>query len=576
MITIQLFNSSKRHNSTWLIYGLCGLNLLFMHYYIFYSCHLESVIDITSITDNFLGVIFDVSILILFFYFLSNQRTIFTSCTCFFITWTWSLSNIIYSRFFHHYITISAITQSDALINSVIFRSVVDSIELIDCYFTIIILLFFLLINKTHIKNEIFQIRKVFIIIISVFVFDLGIHLIYSISNSQTRSLEYYRYRIHTLHLNTHRNSLQPNFVHFTRGSFRTIAIELLSTIQGSVSLSKEQLSEIEAFTSNIQRGTISKENPIPNNLIFILVESYMSFVSDIKINGQEVTPFLNSLQRDTTIYYNGHMNENVTIGESSDGQLIYVTGLLPLRSSITITRAKDICLPGLPKIIARKSRMIIPTVASMWRQDEMCRQYGFDDLYTRDDIDEEHNDNLNDNQVFQLAMQKDHDYPDNFFSFIITMSMHQPYTEQIDTSFIIPSNEHISHELASYLNACHFTDQQIKKYFEHLKQNNLYDNSLIVITADHAVHCTDFGGVTKELPLYIINAKGLPLDNMWRHNCNQIDVYPTLLDLLGIECNWYGLGNSLLSPNYTGQIPMEKWLISEMIIKSDYFRSTN
>lgn len=58
----------------------------------------------------------------------------------------------------------------------------------------------------------------------------------------------------------------------------------------------------------------------------------------------------------------------------------------------------------------------------------------------------------------------------------------------------------------------------------------------------------------------------------MWSGECNQIDVYTTLLDLLGVDSEWYGLGQSLLSPNYQSTIDSKKWDVSEWIIQGDYF----
>lgn len=573
MITIQRFYSNKKFNSTWILFLLCGVNLLFMHFYILAYSHLESKIDLTSIFDNLFGVYFDVSLLTFFFYYLTNKKTIITSFICFFITWIWSLSNIIYSRFFHHYLTISAISQGDALNNSVIINSIIDNIYWGDLYFLIIIPLFWIIIKK-KISNERFQVKKILLFACFILFSDLCVHFIFCSFSSQTRSLAYYQYRIHTLHINTHRYSLQPNFVHFNRGSLRTLALEISSSIQGCISLSGEQRSEIERVIKSSRIDSFTHNVVTPSNIIFILVESYMSFVSDIKINGNEVTPFLNSLQRDSSIYFNGHMQENVTIGESSDGQFIYVTGLLPLRSTITISRAKDITLPGLPKLLGRESRMIIPTIASMWRQDEMCRQYGFDELYTSNDFEGDYCENLSDKQIFQLAKQKDTTNKTSFFSFIVTMSMHQPYTKQIDSTFIIPTSQSISKELACYLNACHYTDQQIENYFNYLKEQNIYENSLIIIAADHAVHCTDFGGVNKDLPFYIINAKGLPQNMIRDKKCNQVDLYSTLIDILGIKSNWHGLGCSLLSSKYEDNIPASKWDISELIILGNYFNA--
>ena len=141
------------------------------------------------------------------------------------------------------------------------------------------------------------------------------------------------------------------------------------------MNLSNDQTTQIDAeIRSSVLRTDTLRHGLATRNVILVIVESYMSFTSDLKVDGREVTPFLNSLKRDSTVYYNGRMHENVTIGESSDGQFIYMTGLLPLRSVITVSKARSCTLPGLATALNRESRMVIPTVSSMWNQDEMCR----------------------------------------------------------------------------------------------------------------------------------------------------------------------------------------------------------
>jgi len=559
----------------WCILAFCESNLLFMHYYIRLTSHLESETDVTTYIDNFCGTIFDISIIFLLLFVFFRNRIKAACIICFFTTWLWSFCNVIYSRFFHHYLTISAIGESDALGNSIIIKSIINNIQWIDLYYPVILLIFIFILNCKSLSKTTIHIKTVLYSFCILLLIELSIHACYMLSDPSLVSFGYYRYRISTLHVNKSRFSLQPNYIHFIRGSFRCLAVDIFNSFQGGIKLSEKDFNIINKYIKSSQGKIANKTISNPENIIFILVESYMSFVSDIKINGHEVTPFLNSIQRDSSVYFNRHMQENVTLGESSDGQFIYVTGLLPLRSTITISRAKDITLPGLPKLLGRESRMIIPTIASMWRQDEMCRQYGFDKLYTSDDFEGDHKENLNDRQVFQLAMQKDTTNKTNFFSFIVTMSMHQPYTEQIDSTFIIPTSQSISKELACYLNACHYTDQQIENYFNYLKEQNLYEKSLIIIAADHAVHCTDFGGVSKDLPFYIINAEGLPQNMIRDKKCNQVDLYSTLIDILGIKSNWHGVGCSLLSSKYEDNIPASKWDISELIIQSDYFSQT-
>lgn len=168
--------------------------------------------------------------------------------------------------------------------------------------------------------------------------------------------------------------------MHFIRGSIRTTGGEVIINFQGTIKLSEKQLEEIK-YASNKAKNSCKSNisvNYSTTNIIFIIVESYMSLTSDLKVNVKEVTPFLNSLKHQATTYYNGNMCENVTIGESSDGQFIYMTGILPLQSDVTVSRVRRNTLPGLPKVLGRESRMIIPTTTAVWNQDEMCRQYGF------------------------------------------------------------------------------------------------------------------------------------------------------------------------------------------------------
>ena len=50
------------------------------------------------------------------------------------------------------------------------------------------------------------------------------------------------------------------------------------------------------------------------------------------------------------------------------------------------------------------------------------------------------------------------------------------------------------------------------------------------------------------------------------------MDVYTTLLDILGCQSDWYGLGHSLLSSDYDYSVSDQTWDVSEWIILGDYF----
>ena len=553
--------------SIWSIFGLCMLTLIVMHYYIVFTCPLESPPSFIDYTDNFFGIIVDIFFVFSLFFILSSKRIKISLGLTFLCCILWSFSNVMYSRFFRHYLSLSAISQGDVMFNDWMIKCVIEKLGMIDLLFPMFILFYFLLARQLPSAKNVFSYYTLLKVLFISILTELTIFAIICAYNPDYRYITFYCHKMYKRHIEI--DAINPVLRHFSRGSVRAITSEVFSSIQGSLVLSEEQNHIISSVISESQSTIDTLTSVSPQNIIIILVESYMSLSSDMKIQGREVTPYLNALKKDTSCYYNGTVHENITIGESSDGQLIYMTGLLPLRSIVTVTKAKNKSLPGLPKYFNKSSVMIIPSTSTVWEQESMCKSYGFNHLYASTDYADGTHTLLNDQQVFELAQKNKEKTSMPFFSVILTMTMHQPYTKQIDPTFLI-SDPSINQELTCYLNACHYTDSQIGKYIEYLKQKHIYDNSLIIIAADHAVHDVNFGDISKDIPFYIIYPKGLP--KMWDGACNQIDLYPTILDLLGIKCEWCGLGKSLLSDDYSNDISTHKWNVSEWLLLSNYF----
>jgi lipoteichoic acid synthase len=159
------------------------------------------------------------------------------------------------------------------------------------------------------------------------------------------------------------------------------------------------------------------------------------------------------------------------------------------------------------------------------------------------------------------------------FCSLILTMDMHMPYTSQIEHGFHL-TDKNLPEKYKNYLVNCHYTDLQIGKYMDELKKNGLYDNSLIIIASDHDAHPTYLdmeGKITREIPIYIING-GIDNSKAWDGACNQLDIYTTILDVMGIESPWHGLGHTLLQKGYQNSVTDKAQELSDWIIYSDYF----
>jgi len=208
-----------------------------------------------------------------------------------------------------------------------------------------------------------------------------------------------------------------------------------------------------------------------------------------------------------------------------------------------------------------------------MWQQEAMDAVYGIDKPYQNIDVVKDRNQALTDEQVFSLAMKTDKVSRQPFFSMILTVDTHQPYREPVIPDFSLAGSD-FPDSYKNYLIACHQVDRLIAGYFAHLRHADVYDNSLIVILSDHHAHMDALGmgdKITKEIPLYIVNG-GIDNNKAWKGACNQLDVFTTILDVLGIDSEWKGLGHTLLSADYKNSVTPQMWDISEWIIEGNYF----
>ena len=138
-------------------------------------------------------------------------------------------------------------------------------------------------------------------------------------------------------------------------------------------------------------------------------------------------------------------------------------------------------------------------------------------------------------------------------FAHIATNQMHVPgyFARTTCTPYPFPDRLVIDWQTRSMLNSARCTDRDLREFFAKLQRSGVYDESLIVVTADHAFnlsfwnhHKTELGRV----PLFI----KLPRrDTTTRIDPNQlaahIDIAPTIEDYLGLRSARPMYGRSLL-----------------------------
>ncbi|MDE6416971.1 MAG: sulfatase-like hydrolase/transferase, partial [Duncaniella sp.] len=145
-----------------------------------------------------------------------------------------------------------------------------------------------------------------------------------------------------------------------------------------------------------------------------------------------------------------------------------------------------------------------------------------------------------------------------------VTYSGHNPFRlpdELKDSDFDVDGSR-LPAVVKDYITINHYVDSQLHTIVDYLRSRSDWDETLVVITGDHeglASWRSDIRSSSPEAaelvdgrqmtPFIVLNS---PVGGRFDGVMGQIDMYPTLLDLLGLDdYSWRGLGQSILSPDY-------------------------
>ena len=138
-------NNRSYHFYVVALLTLCVVNLLFMHAYFRLNGLFETWPYAYSGIINLIVVVFDVSILVMFFLLLTIGRLKASILLSFVITLIWSFVNVFYGRFFMQYLPISVIAQAGSLTDGIVVDSMLANLKWFDCFYPLSILLFWYL-----------------------------------------------------------------------------------------------------------------------------------------------------------------------------------------------------------------------------------------------------------------------------------------------------------------------------------------------------------------------------------------------------------------------------------------------
>ena len=308
-------------------------------------------------------------------------------------------------------------------------------------------------------------------------------------------------------------------------------------------------------------------------NLIMIIVESLPYKVIEMK-GADKIIPTLKKIVEDTTSI-TSRCRVLADYGRSSDAQFIYNTGLLPLKNEALVDNYALNDYPSLAKALPYASLEVIGESKRLWFHSLTTRSYGFDSL-----IDNIAPSCLNqDSIILDVAKKEISELKSPFYIFITTISMHDPYDSPMVTpaADILPSNNVDSRD-REYLERLHHFDLNLGRFLSELESNGILDNSITVILGDHEIRSSQISQSLHDdyVPFIILNS---PVSLPTPVKTTQLDVFPTIADLLGcryryLGVDFSGLGLSIFSPDRVAGIGHEPsdedYRVSEMIIKGN------
>ena len=343
----------------------------------------------------------------------------------------------------------------------------------------------------------------------------------------------------------------------------------LYQTVVMNHTVTDEERAMVQRFLSEeCPQYTDNSYCSVPNrNLVLIIVESLHTWPIGMEVDGREVTPVMNRLVTGDSVIYAPHVLFQTGHGHSSDAHFIYNTGLAALRDGVVAVNYGDGPYPSLAEALdGYDCREVICTPGINWNQSLTSRTYGFDSLYTRDDLNAaeallRHN-NIDDAALTDFAERLLPQLRQPFFLEMVTMTMHVPFTNGKSRPSWITASDTLNVEARDYLNCVNITDSCIGAFINGLQRLDLLDNTVVAIVSDHTqIYLnrvqgrSDYEWTDDEWGIPLIIA-GCDTTLRYEPIIGQIDVFPTLLDVMGANAYpWKGLGHSILRYPITGAV---------------------
>ncbi|MCB9750100.1 MAG: sulfatase-like hydrolase/transferase [Myxococcales bacterium] len=311
------------------------------------------------------------------------------------------------------------------------------------------------------------------------------------------------------------------------------------------------------------------------HNLLMIQVESLQGWVVGAEVDGQPVTPFLNSLRQRARYY--PEFVDITSQGMTSDAEYAALNSQYPLeRGALAFLRASNDFYTLAHVLRARGYTTLSahPFRRGFWNRALLHPRYGFERSLFRRELGEGTvvGWGLADGLFFTRVLPELEALaarPEPFFAFLITLSVHHPYDDFPDAlkELELAASGLEGTALGNYLHGMRYMDRSVAALLTELDARGLSDDTVVVLYGDHDARLgtppelLELAGVEhwspsvpkrlERVPAFVIlpaAADNPRLRGPLRVVGSHVDLAPTALHYLGVPAPTSFLGRPLVA----------------------------
>lgn len=286
-----------------------------------------------------------------------------------------------------------------------------------------------------------------------------------------------------------------------------------------------------------------------PLNVVVLILESFSKEYTKLG-RVKSITPFLDSLMDKSLVFTNGFSNGTKSI-EGIPAILSSLPSLMPnpFVNSIYATN-KQTSIASLLKTKGYETAFFHGGINGTMNFTDWAPSAEYANYFGRNEYDNEADFDgywgIWDEPFLQYSISKMNQFKQPFHSAIFTLSSHHPYfvPEKYKNKF--PKTDLENAESIGY------ADHALNLFFESAKKTTWYNNTLFILTADHAGISGHpfFANSVGNLTIPILFFK--PDNSMAGTNAkvfSQIDILPSVMNLLGYNQPFFSFGENYSSP---------------------------